>query len=193
MVRFRLVRALFVGASAFMALSGAGTTPATAPQDVSAIFGPRVVENPRFKAPVMIGDFDGDGASDALYMVTIKPASPTATFTKGVTVVEGLWYSQPLGNHGENVVPAIVFAKSGRKFLLPGHENSSTDFFESPIWSADPIPLSIAVRGSKQFKQFARADKRIKNDVIVIGTEAGDDTALFWTGKKFAWYEPPGD
>ena len=193
MIRIRLARALLVGASAFLALSGAGTTPATAPQDVSAIFGPRVVENPRFKEPVMIGDFDGDGAPDALYLVTVKPASPTATFAKDVTVVEGLWYSQPLGTHGENVVPAIVFRKSGRKFLLPGHENNSTDFFESPIWSADPIPLSVAVKGSKQFKQFAKADRRIKNDVIVIGTEAGDDTALFWTGKKFAWYEPPGD
>jgi len=171
----------------------ADTTPATAPLDVSQIFGSRVAENPRFKAPVMIGDFDGDGVPDALYLVSVKPSSPAASFAKDVTVVDGLWYSQPLGSHGEKLVPAIVFGKTGRKFLLPGHEDSGTDFFESPIWSADPIPLSVAVKGSKQFMQFAKADKRIKNDVIVIGTEAGDDTALFWTGKKFAWYEPPGD
>ena len=193
MTKRRFVLAVLAGVLASPVLAAVGTTPGTAPQDVSLIFGSRVAQNPRFKEPVMIGDFDGDGAPDALYLVTVKPASATATFAKDVTVVEGLWYSQPLGNHGENVVPAIVFGKSGRKFLLPGHEDRSTDFFESPIWTQDPIPLSVAAKGSKQFKQFAKADKRIKNDIIVIGTEAGDDTALFWTGKKFAWYEPPGD
>jgi hypothetical protein len=190
MTKRRFVLAVLAGVLAGPALAA---TPGTAPQDVSHIFGSRVAQNSRFKEPVMIGDFDGDGAPDALYLVTVKPASATSTFAKDVIVVEGLWYSQPLGNHGENVVPAIVFGKSGRKFLLPGHEDRSTDFFESPIWTQDPIPLSVAAKGSKQFKQFAKADKRIKNDIIVIGTEAGDDTALFWTGKKFAWYEPPGD
>jgi hypothetical protein len=191
MINARLVLAFL---AAFpVSLADAATTPATAPLGVAQIFGPRVTENPRFKAPVMIGDFDGDGVPDALYLVTVKPAAANASFAKDVTVVEGLWYSQPLGNRGEKLVPAIVFGKTGKKFLLPGHEEAGTDFFESPIWSADPIPLSVAVKGSRQFKQFAKADKRIKNDVIVIGTEAGDDTALFWTGKKFAWYEPPGD
>ncbi len=193
MFRPRFLLAILVGTMLAASLAVAETTPATAPLDVSAIFGSRVAENPRFKAPVMIGDFDGDGVPDALYLVSVKPASPTASFAKDVTVVEGLWYAQPLGNRGEKLVPAIVFGKTGRKFVLPGHEEAGTDFFESPIWSADPIPLSVAVKGSRQFKQFAKADKRIKNDVIVIGTEAGEDTALFWTGKKFAWYEPPGD
>lgn len=193
MTSARFALAVIAGVTFSSPIARADTTPATAPQDVSTIFGSRVTENPRFKEPVMIGDFDGDGVPDALYLVTVRPASQGSTFAKDVTVVDGLWYSQPLGGHGEKLVPAIVFGKSGRKFLLPGHQDNATDFFESPIWGQDPIPLSVAVRGSKQFKEFAKADKRIRNDIIVVGTEAGSDTALFWTGKKFAWYEPPGD
>lgn len=186
----RFTLGILAGMAATVSFAVASTTPTTAPQDVSSIFGSRVTENPRFKEPVMIGDFDGDGVPDALYLVTVRPASPSSVFAKDVTVVEGLWYSQPLGKHGETLVPAIVFGKTGRKFLLTGHEEDATDFFESPIWNADPIPLSVAVRGSKQFEAFAKVDKRIRHDIIVIGTEDGSDTALFWTGRTFAWYEP---
>jgi len=52
------------------------------------------------------------------------------------------------------------------------------------------VPLSLAKRGSKVFADFQRQKKAIRNDVLVVGTEAGIDTALYWTGKGYALFSP---
>ena len=28
------------------------------------------------------------------------------------------------------------------------------------------------------------------HDILVVGTEAGIDTALYWTGQSYAWFQP---
>ena len=167
------------------------TSAALAASVVTPLFGSRVSENARFKAPYLTADLDGDGAADAIYLVSIAAASPKAVIAADVTVSSRLFYSQPLGAHAEKLALAIVLAKGKRKFLITGYEGEGvTDFFDSPMWGETSIPLSVAKRGSQAWQDFQRQEKRIRNDALVVGTEAGIDMALYWNGKAFALFEP---
>jgi hypothetical protein len=159
--------------------------------DVSALFGSRVAANARFKAPLFTGDFDGDGTPDAAYFVTILPESAQAKLSHDVTVVGTLFGREPLGARGEAVALAIVQKGGRQKFLLTGYDGEGvSDFFDSPIWGSLPPPIDIAKRGSKAFQTFQAEEPRIKHDILVVGTEAGIDTALFWNGQNYVLFSP---
>lgn len=59
---------------------------------VTPLFGSRVSENARFKAPYLSADLDGDGAADAVYLVSIAAATPNAVIAPDVTVSAKLFY-----------------------------------------------------------------------------------------------------
>ena len=170
----------------------AGLMPASAASDdLPALFGTRVSAAPRFPGPVATGDFDGDGLPDRVYLVKIAPASPSAALAADVVVNWKAFGTKPLGNHGEELAIAIVHGNGKVKTLLTGYNgDGSTEFFGSPIWSEAKPPISLAKRGSKTFAEFQRQEKAIRNDVLVAGTEAGIDTALYWTGKGYALFSP---
>jgi hypothetical protein len=179
---------LFGVAATLLSVSFATAAPAA---NVSSIFGSRVAANARLPAPYLQGDFDGDGDADAVYLVTILPASPKAGFAKDVTVIGDQLGSAPLGNHGETLAIAIQNGTNGRKFLITGYQgDGASDYFSSPIWGAKPLPLTLAKKGSQAFRQFQKQEKRIANDVLVIGTEAGIDTALYWNGSRYVLFTP---
>ena len=163
----------------------------SAGQDISTQFGSRVTANARFKAPLFTGDFDGDGTADAAYLVTILPESAQDKLAGDVTVIGTQFGREPLGARGEAVALAIV-QKSGRqKFLLTGYDGEGvSDFFGSPIWGRLPPPIDIAKRGSKTFQTFQAEEPGIKHDILVVGTEAGIDTALFWNGQSYVLFSP---
>lgn len=166
------------------------TGAALATSLTTPLFGTRITNNPRFKAPYATADLDGDGKADAVYLVSVAKASSTAVLAQDVKVVSGLFYSQPLGARAEKLAIAILLVNN-QKFLITGYEGDGvTDFFDSPMWGEKTAPLSIAKRGSKDFRDFQAQEKRIKNDILVVGTEAGIDTALYWNGKTFALFAP---
>ena len=174
-----------------LAALAATQVAAASPDNVSQLFGSRVEANPRFAQPYATGDLDGDGKPDAVYLVTILPQSADHKLASDVTVLGKLFGTAPLGPRGEALALAILQNGGKRKFLLTGYQgDSTTSYFESPIWSETPVPLAIAKRGSKSFEQFHRQEKRITHDILVVGTEAGIDTALYWTGQSYAWFQP---
>jgi hypothetical protein len=167
------------------------TSAALAASVITPLFGSRVSENARFKAPYLTADLDGDGAADAIYLVSIAAASPKAVIAPDVTVSSKLFHSQPLGAHAEKLALAIALAKGKRKFLVTGYQGEGvSDFFGSPMWSEKSVPLSVAKKGSQAWRDFQQQEKRIRNDVLVVGTEAGIDMALYWNGNAFALFEP---
>ena len=175
---------LLAGLAAVWALAGQ-------PDDVSKLFGTRVQANSRFKAPFATGDFDGDGISDALYLVTVLPASAENALASDVAVIGALFGQEALGARPESLALAIVQDGGKKKFLLTGYEGDGVaDFFSSPIWAGPSVPVQVAKRGSKTFEDFRRQDGKIKDDIIVVGTEAGIDTALYWTGHSYALFQP---
>ncbi|HXU59971.1 MAG TPA: hypothetical protein VN710_14530 [Verrucomicrobiae bacterium] len=163
----------------------------SAAQDLSALFGSRVTANARYKAPLFTGDFDGDGTPDAAYLVTILPESAQDKLAGDVTVIGTQFGREPLGSRGEALALAIV-QKSGRqKYLLTGYDGEGvSDFFGSPMWGSLPPPIDVARRGSKAFRTFQAEEPGIKHDILVVGTEAGIDTALFWNGQSYVLFSP---
>jgi hypothetical protein len=175
---------LLAGLAAGQALAGQA-------DEVSKLFGPRVQANSRFKAPFATGDFDGDGKPDALYLVTILPGSAGDGFASDVSVIGSLFGQEALGARPEALALAIVQDGGRKKFLLTGYEGDGVaDYFASPIWGEPSVPIQVAKRGSKAFEDFRQQDGKIRNDIIVVGTEAGIDTALFWTGLSYALFQP---
>ena len=152
-------------------------------------FGSRISPNPRFRSPYLTADLDGDGIADRIYLVSV--AAGDKGMAPDVTVVSNLWSSQPLGAHSEALAIAIVLGKNRRKFLITGYQGEGvSDFFASPIWGEKAVPLSVANAGSKTARDFEHENKSIKHDILVVGTEAGIDTALYWNGTTFAVFEP---
>jgi hypothetical protein len=150
-----------------------------------------VTANTRFKAPLFTGDFDGDGMPDAAYLVTILPESAQDTFAKDVTMIGTVFGRGPLGARGETLALAIVQKGGRQKFLLTGYQGEGVaDFFGSPIWGSLPPPIDIARRGSEIFQTFKAEEPGIEHDILVVGTEAGIDTALFWNGQSYVLFSP---
>jgi hypothetical protein len=150
---------------------------------VSLGFGDRVAPIANEPAPYASADFDGDGAADTVTVVSVAAGK---TLPGDVTVVPNLWASSSWhAAQGTKRALAIVVGKDHRKFLIV-----DPDYFDTPIWTEKQLPLAVAKRGSKDFKYFQSQEKHIKNDVLVLGTEAGIDTALYWDGKSFELFEP---
>lgn len=184
-------RASLAMGMALLAASALSSAASAAQSTISQLFGTRVEANDRFTQPYATADFDGDGKPDAVYLVTILPQSAGHEIARDVTVMGKLFGSAPLGAHGEALALAILQGGGKRKFLLTGYQGDGvTSYFESPIWSETPLPLAVAKRGSKSFEEFHHQEKRITHDILVVGTEAGIDTALYWTGQSYAWFQP---
>jgi len=176
--------ALLIGLTAARAIAGQA-------DKVAKLFGQRVQANSRFQTPFATGDFDGDGKPDALYLVTILPGSAGQGIESDVAVIGSLFGQEFLGARPESLALAIVQDGGRRKFLFTGYQGEGvTDYFGSPIWQESPVPISIAKRGSQTFEDFQRQDGKIKYDFIVVGTEAGIDTALFWSGRGYVLFQP---
>ncbi len=186
----RWLRSL-AGCAILLAGLAAGQALAGGPDEVSKLFGSRVQANGRFQAPFATGDFDGDGKPDMLYLVTILPQSAGHGLASDVTVIGSLFGQESLGARPENLALAIVQDGGRKKFLLTGYEGEGvTDYFDSPIWQGPTAPIRVERRGSIAFEDFRHQDGPIRNDIIVVGTEAGIDTALFWTGRGYALFQP---
>ncbi len=130
---------------------------------------------------------------DQAYLVSISAGSAKGGIAPDVTVVSDLWTDGPLGAHAEKIAIAIVLGQEQAQ--IPDHQLFSTPsgnagFFDSPSWEQGDPPISVAKRGSAPFKDFQKQEKTIKNDVLVLGTEAGIDTALYWNGKTFVVFAP---
>jgi hypothetical protein len=164
------VRALLAAASA-LALMGAASMPG---------FGDRIAPVANHPAPYASADFDGDGVADTVTVVSVAAGK---ALPGDVTVISSLWASSWHANQSARRALSIVVGK--HKFLI-----ADPDYFDSPIWSEKQLPLGVAKRGSKPFREFQAQEKHIQHDILVLGTEAGIDTALYWNGKTFALFEP---
>ncbi|HEX2591638.1 MAG TPA: hypothetical protein VHL34_09095 [Rhizomicrobium sp.] len=126
-------------------------------------------------------DFDGDGVADS---VTLVSAHGPIGMSAGTTIISNLW--GPKVKEAKDTVVFIRLGKPSRGYLLM----DQSGFFDTPIWKQKPLPLEVAKRGSKAFKEFQSQERAIKNDILVLGTEAGIDIALYWDGKTFKLFEP---
>ncbi|MEO7653479.1 MAG: hypothetical protein ABIZ80_23720 [Bryobacteraceae bacterium] len=115
---------------------------------------------------ILKGDFDRDGVEDFAALVVLL--SDHAALPADVKLANP-WSSQASRLPGKkDLAIAVVFGKSGAKYLIGDKETLST-----PIWrNAAAKDLILLVRKSNPPK-------------IGVATEAGIDVLLQWNGKQF--------
>jgi hypothetical protein len=165
------MRTLFAAAVALMLMGAAPSAPG---------FGDRVQPVANQPAPYASADLDGDGVPDTVTVVSVAAGK---ALPGEVTVISSLWASSWQASQSAGRALAIVVGR--HKFLI-----ADPDYFDSPIWNQKQLPLSVARRNSKPFREFHAQENHIQHDILVLGTEAGIDTALYWNGKTFALFEP---
>lgn len=130
-------------------------------------------------------DIDGDKKSDVIESVSLKkgidglPAGVVVVSPWDRTSEEGQSQAQE-GSHN-NIL--ITFGNS-KQFLI--HDVNEVSVLDTEV------AKEIQIVTYEALKELDPSDlhEQAKGDVIVIPTEAGIDTYLFWNGDTFESYEP---
>jgi len=155
----------------------------------SEVFGDSVREATDRDAQHFQGDFDGDGVMDQLFI--IETTGKAGDIQKGVTVWDS-WANQ-------SIDPSTNLADLPGVSLAILHGLNSTQapkafllYDQRPISVLDAgvaRDLSVLVHSSFS-KEIPELESMAKGDALVIPTEAGIDTYLYWDGTTYRFYEP---
>lgn len=178
MAMMKLRRNLLAVLAAWLAIhaTSACAQPAV-PVDLAALFGPAVAAHPLARAPLAELDLDGDGRPDRIWVVRLARGGADALAKE--TQRANPFGKRALGRSGETLALAIQHA-SGARWLV--HDSA---FFSTPIWQSGPLPIEAAKKGSAQHRAAAAAGAKPRGDLLLLGTEAGIDVALFWNGRTY--------
>lgn len=134
------------------------------------------------------GDFDADGAQDHVMLVKTSSLSPSELANSNVNVA---W---PYYGEGEPPAPP-----DGGPVTLLITNAYKTDK-KARFLIVDPNPISIlateastemfvATRNGSNETVWAEVGDAVAGDVLVIPTEAGIDSYLYWDGEKYTSLE----
>ena len=128
-------------------------------------------------------DLDGDGKPDRIYAVRVQRRG-VADVADATLRIANPFGRRPLATGGESLTLAIAHA-SGARWLIHDRE-----FFATPIWGEATLPLGVARRGSAAHRSLVQQGAKPRGDMLLLGTEAGIDVALYWTGNGYAVFAP---
>ena len=169
---------------------------------VRTSFGSAVEPVTGFKPYYVTGDFNGDAAQDLAIVVRIK--EKRAALPKHVRLVNPFDTEAKVGfpsnPGGENklalaIIHSWKMPQPAAKFLLIG---------ESPIliMQYDRATSGHAEDAKGLIELMSKRGKRrrgvkfpptAKGDVILMGTEVGGDSKLYWNGRKYVWEDSEED
>ena len=169
---------------------------------LQADFGPAVEAVTAFKPFYLTGDFNGDGEQDIVVVVRIKERR--SALPKDVRVIDPFQGGGPSGfpanPAAENKLALAIIhswktSRPAGKFLLIG-ESPILILEYDRVTSSEPedrknlIEL-MSKRGKR--RKGERLPPGSKGDVILLGTEVGGDSKLYWNGKTYRWEDSPDD
>jgi hypothetical protein len=130
-------------------------------------------------------DFDGDGMADDF--TTIRNAAKGAR-AEGIRVVNP-WQERSTSRETSKAPGLrIRLSRTSQTYLL-----QDRDFFSTPMWAERKLALKVITRNEAQYKVWKKRVPGLLGDAIELGTEAGIDILLYWTGKQWRIYWPPED
>ncbi len=141
-----------------------------------------VVRADKTEMPIA-ADLDGDGKPDRIYAVRVQRRN-AADPADATLRIANPFARRPLAPGGEPLALAIAHA-SGARWIIHDRE-----FFTTPIWGKAKLPLGIARRGSAEHRSLVQQGAKPRGDMLLLGTEAGIDIALYWTGNGYAVFAP---
>lgn len=128
-------------------------------------------------------DFNGDGNPDYIYMTIFS--SESAVLPKDIVLVEPWPLSEYSGgsSHGSKHSILIILGGNESNVVIRDKNNLSVldTLAATHAYIADVANLTIL-----QEPDFV---PKVKGDVIVMPTEAGIESYLYWDGKGFSLYE----
>ncbi len=131
-------------------------------------------------------DIDGDGKPDIVERVTIskkaQPPSFISLITPWIQYDEETKISNSLDGGSHNNL-LVTFGNSKQVLI---HDVNDVSVLDTDAAQE----ISIASKLSLVELELPELNKLTKGDVIVIPTEAGIDTYLYWNGSTFLSYEP---
>ena len=159
---------------------------------VQTVFGSTVEPVKGFKPYFLIGDFDGDGAQDALVVVRVKGAR--AELPKDVRFRNPFSDLPVVGPSKENRLALAIIhdwkaAQPRAKILLIGESPVLALQYERAVSgrAEDASNLLSLMKRHGPRPKDQKFPPLAKGDVILLSTEVGNDSMLYWDGKKYRW------
>ena len=167
---------------------------------LTASFGSAVEAVTGFKPFYLTGDFNGDATQDIVTVVRIK--EPRTALPKDVRVLNPFWGSPKVTYpsnpaSGNALALAIIHSwknpQPAAKFLLIGDAPILVFVYErtSDPDSAKNLMELMSKRGKRH--RGAYFPPTAKGDVILLGTQVGDESPLYWNGRTYRWEEGAAD
>jgi hypothetical protein len=133
-----------------------------------------------FATGVLAADFDGDGVADEF--TTTRDAAKAAT-AAGVVVVNP--WKNSSAKPAKEMGFVIRLSRTAKTYLLHDH-----DFLSTPAWMEKKPPVETITKTDKRYRAWKKEVPALKGDAIQLGTEAGIDILLYWTGKEWDLFWP---
>lgn len=132
-------------------------------------------------------DIDGDGKKDVVELVNISenlqalPSSIILVIPWTLADEEsGTSYQFKTGSRNN----VLVTLGNSKQFLM--HDKNEVSLLDTEA----ALEINIARKSELDVLELPELIAQAKGDVIVVPTEAGIDTYLFWNGNAFQSYEP---
>jgi hypothetical protein len=171
-------------------------TPATLGEAVQKSFG-SVVEAVTYSKPFYLtGDINGDRVEDLVMVVRIK--GNRSSLSKDVRVLNpfdpqsGVTFPADPARENKFAIAVIHSWKTSRpagKFLLIGDSPILILENSRPASGPEAGDMKLMARNTRR-RNFPRA---AKGDVILLVTEVGGDSQLYWNGRTYFWEDSAED
>jgi len=193
-----LKSAIVIAAGALGAASSAAQplTRASLSAAVQTSFG-SLLEAVTYSKPFYLtGDFNGDGIQDLAIVVRVKGGR--SSLPKDVRVLNpfdpGSGITFPTDPAKENKLAIALIhswktAQPAGKFLLIGESPILILENSRPTSGPEAGDMKLLARTARR-RNFPRA---AKGDVILLVTEVGGDSQLYWNGKTYLWEDSAED
>jgi hypothetical protein len=165
---------------------------------VQSSFGSTVEPVKGFKPYYLIGDFNGDGRQDALVVVRMKTAG--AELPKDLRLMNPFRDLPKVDARNEKRLALAIIhdwkaPQPGAKFLLIGESPVLTLQYDRAVSgraeNARNLMSLMKRRGPRPKGQ--KFPPTAKSDVILLITEVGDNSMLYWDGRSYCWKEVEDD
>jgi len=165
---------------------------------VQTVFGSTVEPVKGFKPYFLTGDFNGDGAQDALVVVRVKGAR--AELRKDVRLMNPFSDLPGVGPSKENRLALAIIhdwkaAQPRAKILLIGDSAVLALQYQRAVSgrAEDASDLLSLMKRHGPRPKDQKFPPSAKGDVILLSTEVGNDSMLYWDGKKYRWKDVEED
>ena len=143
---------------------------------------PRVIADPRHRAPISGADLDGDGKPDAVSIVHILPAGAGRRIDSNM-VIANPWdtdaSAQAVPDEDTQMALLIENSKSGTRYLL------HSPYIELSNNLLSGVPVKVRRGKTSLARAFRKDCPQMRHDFLLMATEAGIDIALFWNANRF--------